>query len=71
MVTYENQSPADIRDGDLVIDNLGRQFWAYSDAIADYGDYQVMGALVSAPNDVRWFTVDLMSRVTISYTEDE
>lgn len=69
MVTYERQSPADIRTGDKVTDALGREFIAYSDAELSMGDYCVNG--VMANGDVKSFILDTDSLVTISYDESD
>jgi hypothetical protein len=69
MVTYERQSPADIRTGDKVTDALGREFIAYSDAELSMGDYCVNGALMNG--DVKSFILDTDSLVTISYDESD
>jgi hypothetical protein len=71
MQEYRNQSPADIRYGDKVVDALGREFWAHSDATVLGGDYEVMGALVSSPDDYRYFTLDKDSLVTISFVLEQ
>jgi len=63
MVTYENQSPADIRTGDKVTDALGRTFTAMSDAALVMGDYSVLS------DDGRSLILDVDSLVTISYDE--
>jgi hypothetical protein len=62
MVTYDNQSPDQIRMGDTVTDSLGRTFVADSDAVLDMGDYQVL-------SQGRWLTLDKDSLVSISYDE--
>lgn len=67
MVTYENQSPSEIRVGDHVTDSLGRIFTALSDASLEMGDYEVKGE--TATGDVKWFTLDPNIGVTISYDE--
>ena len=67
MVTYEGQSPSEIRTGDHVTDSLGRIFTAVSDAYLEMGDYEVKGE--TATGDVKWFTLDPKSTVTISYDE--
>lgn len=63
MVTYENQSPAEIRTGDKVTDALGRTFIAQSDAALVMGDYSVLS------DDGRSLILDNGSLVTISYDE--
>ena len=70
MVTYERQSPADIRIGDAVVDALGRKFIAQTDAMLDHGDYVVDGIL-SGETVKRSFILDSDSVVTISYDEAE
>lgn len=67
MVTYENQSPSEIRTGDSVTDALGRSFTAVSDVSFDLGDYEVKG--MDGSGEIRWFTLDAKSLVTISYDE--
>lgn len=69
MVTYEGQSPSEIRFGDNVTDSLGRTFIARSDAQLDMGDFQVLG--VEGTNAEKWFTLDAKSLVTISYDESD
>lgn len=68
MVTYENQSPSEIRTGDRVIDADGREFTAESDAVLEMGDY-----VVSAwwNGDVKGLILDAKSLVTISYDESD
>jgi len=68
MVTYERQSPSEIRTGDKVTDALGRVFVAYSDAELSMGDYCVNGVLMDG-GDVKSFILDADSLVTISYDE--
>lgn len=67
MVTYENQSPAEVRTGDRVIDALGREFTAESDAELVMGDYSVSAWY---NGDIRSLILDADSLVTISYDED-
>lgn len=67
MVTYEGQSPSEIRTGDKVTDSLGRIFYALSDAYMELGDWEVKGE--TPTGDVKWFTLDPKSLVTISYDE--
>ena len=64
MVTYEGQSPSEIRTGDKVTDALGRTFVAMSDAALVMGDYSVLS------DDGRSLILDFDSKVTISYDED-
>jgi hypothetical protein len=64
MVTYEGQSPSEIRTGDTVTDALGRTFVAMSDAALVMGDYSVLS------DDGRSLILDNDSKVTISYDED-
>lgn len=68
MVTYENQSPSEIRTGDRVKDADGREFTAESDAVLVMGDY-----VVSAwwNGDTKGLILDANSRVTISYEESD
>jgi hypothetical protein len=68
MVTYTGQSPAEIRTGDKVMDALGREFIAYSDAELSMGDYCVNGVLMH-DEGIRSFILDVDSVVTISYDE--
>lgn len=63
MVTYEGQSPSEIRTGDTVTDALGRTFVAMSDAALVMGDYSVLS------DDGRSLILDNDSKVTISYDE--
>lgn len=67
MVTYENQSPSEIRTGDQVTDSLGRTFTALSDAVLEMGDYEVKG--LTPQGEEKYFTLD--SPVTISYNESD
>ena len=67
MVTYENQSPADIRIGDVVTDSFGRTFIAFSDSVLEMGDYQVLG--IDGNGNEKWFAIDPNSLVAISYDE--
>jgi hypothetical protein len=67
IATYENQSPSEIRTGDVVTDSLGRTFIALSDAELDMGDFQVLG--ITAEGIEKWFTLDTKSAVDISYDE--
>ena len=69
IVTYENQSPEEIRTGDVVTDSLGRTFIALSDAELDMGDLQVLG--ITAEGIEKWFTLDFKSVVNISYNESD
>lgn len=66
MVTYEGQSPSEIRVGDRVIDALGREFTASSDATLVMGDYSVNAWF---NGDTRSLILDAGSLVTISYDE--
>lgn len=66
MVTYENQSPSEIRTGDRVIDADGREFTAESDAVLEMGDYVVNAYW---RGDVKGLILDGKSLVTISYDE--
>jgi hypothetical protein len=68
MVTYENQSPSEIRTGDRVIDALGREFTAESNATLVMGDYSVNAWF---NGDVRSLILDADSQVTISYDESD
>lgn len=66
MATYNGQSPAEIRTGDIVTDALGRTFTALSDAVMDLGDYHVKAVW---QGQERSLTIDHDSKVTISYDE--
>lgn len=66
MVTYKDQSPSEIRTGDRVIDALGREFTADSDAEMVMGDYSVNAWY---NGDIRSLILDANSLVTISYDE--
>ena len=70
MVTYERQSPADIRIGDMVVDALGRTFIAQTDAALDHGDY-VLDGILSGETVKRSFILDSDSLVSISYNESD
>lgn len=65
MVTYEGQSPSEIRTGDKVTDALGRTFVAMSDAVLVMGDYSVLS------DEGRSLILDFDSKVTISYNESD
>jgi len=66
MVTYNDQSPSEIRVGDDVTDALGRNFTALSDAVFVAGDYSVQAMFVG---DKKWLTLDYDSKVSITYNE--
>jgi len=66
MVTNENVSPDHIRYGDMVTDNIGRTFYAYSDAEPDqYNMYNVLTA------EGKWYSYDMSDRVTVSYEPED
>jgi hypothetical protein len=67
MTTYNGQSPANIRSGDLVTDALSRTFWALSDAAEDHGDYVVTAELMDGER--KGLILDKDSLVTITYDE--
>lgn len=67
MATYEGQSPKEIRTGDRVIDALGREFTADSDAELVMGDYSVTAWY---NGDLRSLILDSDSLVTITYDEN-
>lgn len=63
-VTYKNQTPDNIRYGDIVIDHLGREYEAYSDAIKDqWNQWNVK------TRDGRLYAYEMTDLVTITYVE--
>lgn len=70
MVTYENQSPSEIRTGDRIKDADGREFTAESDAVLVMGDYVVNAVWPMWEGKVRGLILDAKSLVTISYDEN-
>lgn len=67
LVTYENVSPDNIRNGDTITLSDGRTFIAHSDVNADalrqFGEYNVMDAFG------RWIAIAADDTVTVSYDE--
>lgn len=66
--TYTGQSPANIREGDTVIDSLGRTFVSAGMPEVVLGDYHVNG-YPSGMHELKSFTMDMKSTVTISFEE--
>lgn len=69
LTSYPNESPANIRKGDLVVLADGREFQATATPELVLGDYHVNG--YTPDNQLKSFTMDPDSLVTISYEEDD
>ena len=67
LVTYRNVTPDAIREGDRVQDDIGRDFYALSDAQYNENSqtYDVLD------NNRRWISYDFTESVTITYEDVE
>lgn len=66
LVTYTDQSPEFITEGDRVIDSYGRDYIAQTTAEKDWtGDFMVRDP------DMRWISYSTTDRVTLEFEQSE